>query len=52
MRKLMREVLEGRPRFVWMDGVKKALNDRRVNMREASGCARNKNEWQTIVTLF
>ena len=26
----------GRPRFGWMDGVKRALNDRRIDMREAS----------------
>ena len=35
----------GRPRFGWMDGVKRALNDRRMDMREASECARNRNEW-------
>ena len=26
----------GRPRFGWMDGVKRALNDRRMDMREAT----------------
>ena len=35
----------GRPRFGWMDGVKRALNDRRMDMREASERARNRNEW-------
>ena len=25
----------GRPRFGWMDGVKRALNDRRIDIREA-----------------
>ena len=35
----------GRPRFGWMDGVKRALNDRRMDMREASEHARNRNEW-------
>ena len=35
----------GRPRFGWMDGVKRALNDRRMDMREASDeCARNRND--------
>ena len=34
----------GRPRFGWMDGVKRALNDRRIDMREASRSARNRNE--------
>ena len=40
----------GRPRFGWMDGVKRALNDRWMDMREASECARNRNEWGTVVT--
>ena len=35
----------GRPRFGWMDGVKRTLNDRRMDMREASERARNRNEW-------
>ena len=42
----------GRPKFGWMDGVKRALNDRRMDMREASGRARNRNDWQMIVTQF
>ena len=40
----------GRPRFGWMDGVKRALTDRRMDMREASERARNRNEWRMIVT--
>ena len=42
----------GRPRFGWMDGVKRALNDRRMDMREASEHARNRNEWRMIVIQF
>ena len=42
----------GRPRFGWMDGVKSALNDRRIDMREASERVRNRNEWRMIVTQF
>ena len=42
----------GRPRFGWMDGVKRALNDRRMDMREANERARNRNEWRMIVTQF
>ena len=30
----------------------RALKDRRMDMREASECARNRNEWRTIVTQF
>ena len=33
----------GRPRFGWMDGVKRALSARRMDMREASERARNRN---------
>ena len=43
---------KGRPRFGWMDGVKRALNDRRMDIREASERARNRNEWRMIVTQF
>ena len=32
----------GRPRFGWMDGVKRALNDRKMDMRGASEHARNR----------
>ena len=35
-----------------MDRVKRSLNDRRMDMREASKRARNRNEWQMIVTQF
>ena len=34
----------GRPRYGWMDRVKRALNDRRMDVREASELARNRNE--------
>ena len=36
----------GRPRFGWMDGVK------RMDMRQTSERARNRNEWRMIVTQF
>ena len=42
----------GRTRFGWMDGVKRSLNDRRMDVREASEHARNRNEWRTIVMQF
>ena len=42
----------GRPRFGWMNGVKRALNDRGMDVREASGRARGRNEWRMIVTQF
>ena len=42
----------GRSRFEWMVGVKRALNDRRMDMREATERARNRNEWRMIVMQF
>ena len=42
----------GRPMFGWMDGVKRALNDRRMGVREASELAKKRNEWRIIVTQF
>ena len=43
--KVDRRSARGRPKFGWMDGVKRALNDRRMDIREASERARNRNEW-------
>ena len=34
----------GRPRFGWMEGFKRDLNDRRMDMKEAIEHARNRNE--------
>ena len=42
----------GRPRFGWMDGVKRALNVRGMDVREGNEHARNRNDWRTIVTQF
>ena len=42
----------GRLRFGWMDGVKRAPIDRRMDVRDESEHARNRNEWRTIVTQF
>ena len=44
--------VRGRSRFGWMNGIERALNDRRMDVREASGRARNRNEWRMIVTQF
>ena len=41
-----------RPRFGWMDGVKRALNDTRMDVKEENECGRDRNEWRTIVTQF
>ena len=50
--KVDRSGARGRPRFGWMDGVKRALNVRRMDMREGIERARNRNEWRMIVTQF
>ena len=39
----------GRPRLGWMDGVKRALNDKGMDVREESERARYRNEWRAIV---
>ena len=44
--------VRGRPRYGWMDGVKRALRDRRMDVGEAKERARNRNEWRAIVTHF
>ena len=41
--------VRGRPKFGWMDGVKKASNGRGIEEREAKERARNRNEWRVIV---
>ena len=41
--------VRGRPRFGWMDGVKRALDERRMDVREARERARNRNEWRAVV---
>ena len=40
---------KGRPRFGWMDGVKRALNDRRMDMREAE---KREKEGSTYSFMF
>ena len=35
-----------------MDGVKRALNDRGMDVRKASERASDRNEWRMIVTQF
>ena len=49
LKKVMNAKVDGRgarvrPRFGWMDGVKKALVDRRMDVREARERARDRNE--------
>ena len=43
--KVDRRSARRRPRFGWMDEVKRAMNDRRMDVREASERARERNEW-------
>ena len=42
----------GRPRLGWMDGVKRALQDRGMDVREARERARDRNAWRAIVRQF
>ena len=51
LKKVMNAKVDGRSAR-GMDGIKRVLNDRRMDMREASERARNRNEWRMIVTQF
>ena len=42
----------GRPRLGWMDGVKRALQDRGMDVREERERARDRNDWRAIVRQF
>lgn len=39
----------GRPRYGWMDGVKRALSDRGVSVEDARVRARDRNDWRMVV---
>ena len=39
----------GRLKYGWIDGVKKALDKRGIDVRQARESARNRSEWQAIV---
>ena len=47
--KVVERGARGRPRLGWMDGVKRALRERGINVTEAKERARNRNEWRAIV---
>ena len=42
----------GRPRLEWMDGARRALQDRGMDVREAKERARDRNDWRAIVRQF
>ena len=42
----------GRPRLGWMDGVKRALREKGMDLREAREHARDRNDWRAVVTQF
>ena len=42
----------GRPRLGWMDGVKRALQDRGMDVREAKERAKDRNDWRAILREF
>ena len=44
--------VRGRPRYGWMDGVKRALKDRRLDVRDTRERARSRGEWRAIVSQF
>ena len=44
--------VRGRTRLGWMDGMKRTMTDRRVDVKEASERDRNRNEWRMTVMQF
>ena len=42
----------GRPKYGWMDGVKRALNARGMTVDEARVCARDRNAWRMNVNAW
>ena len=55
IRALMAEVsggrVRGRPRLVWMDGVKVALGNRGMTVKAARQCAKDWKEWRALVHM-
>ena len=52
-RVLMAEVsggwVRGRPRLGWMDGVNVTLGNRRMTVKAARQCAKDRKEWRALV---
>ena len=42
----------GRPRLGWMDGVKRVLREKGMDLREARERARDRNDWRAVVRQF
>lgn len=54
MKRMMNERVDGRtprkrPKFGWMNGIKRVLSERRLNMKSMGVHVRNRNEWGEIV---
>ena len=41
--------VRGRPRLVWMDGVKVALGNRGMTVDSARQCAKDRKKWRALV---
>ncbi len=41
----------GRPRYEWMDEVKRALRDRGLTVEDAQECAKVREEWRMILKV-
>ena len=54
-RVLMAEVgggrVRGRPRLVWMDGVKEALGNRGMTVEAARQCVKDQKAWRALVHM-
>ena len=43
--------IQGRPRLVWIDGVKVALGNRGMTVQAARQCAKDRKEWRALVLM-
>ena len=46
------EWVRGRPRLVWMDGVRVALDNRVITVEAARQCAKDRTEWRALVHIL
>ena len=50
-RKVKTAKVEGKPRFGWLDGVKRAVSVMEVGLQEATQLARERSVWRELVRV-
>ena len=44
--------VRGRPRLVWMDGVKVAFGNRGMMVEASRQCAKDRNKWSALAHMY